>query len=200
MLKNAGMPGIKTMSRDHPHGLLLPENEGNNFLGTDRVLTKDKKVNLAPAPVVAAFDETAEDFFSEEIEQRERIKLIGIRQIKRMNTASSNSEALVREKTNYAYISSEDAERIGLTNGQLADVRSEHGEIRIPVRITNEMMPRTVAIPQCWGHSKADGLSHAAQHPGVNSNLLAGDGLQNVEPLSGMSHLSGILIDIRPAV
>ena len=200
MLKNAGMPGVKTMSRDHPHGLLLPENEGNNFLGTDRVLTKDKKVNLAPAPVVAAFDETAEDFFSEEIEQRERIKLIGIRQIKRMNTASSNSEALVREKTNYAYISSEDAERIGLTNGQLADVRSEHGEIRIPVRITNEMMPRTVAIPQCWGHSKADGLSHAAQHPGVNSNLLAGDGLQNVEPLSGMSHLSGILIDIRPAV
>ena len=60
-------------------------------------------------------------------------------------------------------------------------------------------MPRTVAIPQCWGHAKADGLSHASKHPGVNSNLLAGDGLDHIEKLSGMSHLSGILIDVRKA-
>ena len=61
------------------------------------------------------------------------------------------------------------------------------------------MMPRTIAIPQCWGHAKAEGLSHARAHPGVNSNLLAGDGASNVEPLSGMSHLSGILVELRRA-
>ena len=61
------------------------------------------------------------------------------------------------------------------------------------------MMPRTVAIPQCWGHGKAQGLRHARKHPGVNSNLLAGDGPENIEALSGMSHLSGILIDVRRA-
>ena len=59
------------------------------------------------------------------------------------------------------------------------------------------MMPRTVAIPQCWGHKDAKGLGHAAEHPGVNSNLLAGDGPGNIEKLSGMSHLSGISIDVR---
>mgnify|MGYP002001949596 FL=1 len=74
---------------------------------------------------------------------------------------------------------------------------SAFGRIEIPVRVTDEMMPRTVAIPQCWGHEKADGLSHARQHPGVNSNLLAGDGYENIEKLSGMSHLSGIPVDIR---
>ena len=61
------------------------------------------------------------------------------------------------------------------------------------------MMPGTIAIPQCWGHAKADGLSHARAHPGVNSNLLAGDGAADVEPLSGMSHLSGILVELRAA-
>jgi anaerobic selenocysteine-containing dehydrogenase len=197
MFKKAGLPGIAEMREKHPHGLLLPENRGDNFLGTDRVLTPHKKVDLAPTPLVEAFEATAEPFYAEELANRERIKLIGMRQIKRMNTASSNSTALVRESTNHAWLSPEDAATIGVSNGETVEVESEHGRIRIPVRISDEMMPRTVAIPQCWGHAKADGLSHAAKHPGVNSNLLAGDGPEHIEALSGMSHLSGILIDVR---
>ncbi|MEZ4292076.1 MAG: molybdopterin-dependent oxidoreductase [Myxococcota bacterium] len=199
MLKKAGLPGTKEMAEKHPHGLLLPEYQGGDFLGTKRVLRPDNKVVLAPPPVVDAFEETAERFFREEIENRDRMKLIGIRQIKRMNTASSNSEALVRDTTNYAFVSPEDAARIGVASGDEVEVESAHGRIRIPVRVTDEMMPRTVAIPQCWGHAKADGLSHASKHPGVNSNLLAGDGPEHIEALSGMSHLSGILIDVRRA-
>jgi anaerobic selenocysteine-containing dehydrogenase len=199
MLKGAGLPGTKEMSKSHPHGLLLPENKGGDFLGTERVMLPDNKVALAPAPILSAFEETAERFYREEVENRDRMKLIGMRQIKRMNSASSNSESLVREKTNYAYLNPEDAARIGVENGDSVDVESAHGRIRIPVRVSAEMMPRTVAIPQCWGHAKADGLSHAAQHPGVNSNLLAGDGPEHIEALSGMSHLSGILIDVHRA-
>ena len=146
---------------------------------------------------VAAFDEQVETLFEDERNNADRIKLIGIRQMRRMNTSSSNSPNLVREATNYAYLSVEDAERIGVVNDDIVEVESESGKIEIPVRVTTEMMPRTVAIPQCWGHKNARGLQHAAQHPGVNSNLLAGDGADNVERLSGMSHLSGILIDVR---
>jgi formate dehydrogenase len=62
--------------------------------------------------------------------------------------------------------------------------------------VTRELMPRTIAIPQCWGHGEADGLRHAQKHPGVNVNLLTGDGPENIERLSGMSHLSGILVDV----
>lgn len=199
MFKKAGLPGIAEMRTKHPHGLLLPENEGGNFLGTNRVLTSHKKVDLAPAPIVDAFEATAERYFAEELAQRDRLKLIGMRQLKRMNTASSNSAALVRDTTNYAYLHPEDAARIGVANGEPVEVESAHGRIRIPVRVSDEMMPRTVAIPQCWGHAKAEGLSHAAKHPGVNSNLLAGDGPAHIEALSGMSHLSGILIDVRRA-
>lgn len=199
MFKQAGLPGIREMAEKHPHGLLLPENEGGNFLGTDRVLTPHRKVDLAPEPIVAAFEATAERFYAEELANRERLKLIGMRQLKRMNTASSNSAPLVRETTNYAYLHPEDAARIGVANGDPVAVESDHGRIRIPVRVSDEMMPRTVAIPQCWGHAKAEGLSHAKTHPGVNSNLLAPDGPESIERLSGMSHLSGILIDVRRA-
>ena len=66
-------------------------------------------------------------------------------------------------------------------------------------RVTSEMMPLTIAIPQCWGHAKAEGLPHAQRHPGVNSNLLAPDGYDSIEKLSGMSHLAGLLVDVRRA-
>ncbi|MFK7894582.1 MAG: molybdopterin-dependent oxidoreductase [Myxococcota bacterium] len=197
MLKGGKLPGRKEMVAKHPHGILLPENPGENFLGTERVLTKDRKVDLAPAAYVADFAGRVEGLFEEEKKNADRIKLIGIRQMKRMNTSSANSPELVKETTNYAYLSVEDADRIGVTNDELVEVESAFGKIEIPVRVTSEMMPRTIAIPQCWGHKKAEGLRHAAEHPGVNSNLLAGDGRENVEALSGMSHLSGILIDVR---
>jgi len=197
MLKGGGLPGRKEMVSRHPHGILLAENGGGNFLGTERVLTKDGKVDLAPAAYLSTFMETLDELFEHEKLNADRIKLVGIRQMKRMNTSSANSPGLVRETTNYAYVSQEDADRIGVTNDDLVEVRSRFGRTEIPVCVTDEMMPRTIAIPQCWGHKKAGGLKHAAEHPGVNSNLLAGDGPDNIEKLSGMSHLSGILIDVQ---
>ena len=65
------------------------------------------------------------------------------------------------------------------------------------MRVTDSVMPRTVALPHGWGHAAARGLSLAREHAGVNSNLLAGDGVLNTEALSGMSHLSGIEVSVR---
>ncbi|MEZ4215325.1 MAG: molybdopterin-dependent oxidoreductase [Myxococcota bacterium] len=199
MFKQAGLPSRRKMTREHPHGMLLAAPRGGDFLGTDRVLTKDGRVDLAPGEIVAAFGATAEALHAEEVANAQRFKLVGKREMRRMNTASSNSPRLVTEATNYAYVSPQDAERLGLASGDRAVVSNEHGAIEIPVRVTDEMMPLTIAIPQCWGHAKADGLRHAQQHPGVNVNVLAGDGPAHIERLSSMSHLSGILVDVRRA-
>jgi anaerobic selenocysteine-containing dehydrogenase len=199
MLRKGGLPGRKKMAREHPHGILLPEQEGGDFLGTERVLTPDGLVDLAPAEILERFTKSADALYEVERSNASRIKLIGKREMRRLNTSSSNSSALVREKTNYAYLSIEDATRLGVVNDDLLEVASAHGSVRIPARVTDDLMPRTIAIPQCWGHAKAEGLPHASRHPGVNSNWLAGDGPENIEPLSGMSHLSGILVDVRKA-
>jgi len=50
-----------------------------------------------------------------------------------------------------------------------------------------------------WGHQHARGLSVARVLAGANVNLLASDGPDSVERLSGMAHLSGIPVTLRPA-
>lgn len=199
MLRKGGLPGRRKMAREHPHGILLPEHHGGDFLGTDRVLTSDGRVALAPREIVEHFEKTADALHADELANKDRVKLVGKRELKRMNTSSANCDALVDETTNYAYLSPDDAARIGVRSGDLVEVSSAYGRVRIPARVSDEMMPRTVAIPQCWGHARAEGLPHARRHPGVNSNYLAGDGPETIEPLSGMSHLSGILVELRKA-
>jgi formate dehydrogenase len=197
MLKKGGLPGGKKMVANHPHGMLLPDNDGENFLGTDRVLTEDGKVDLAPAEILRSFEDAAERLYCDEQANAERFKLISRRELSRINASSCNSASLVRETTNYVYMHPDDALQLGVKNDDIVQIESAFGRIEIPTRVTDEMMPRTIAIPPCWGHAKADGLRHAQKHPGVNSNLLAGDGPENIERLSGMSHLSGILVDVR---
>ncbi len=197
MLKQAKMPGLKSMINDHPNGILLDENDGDNFLGTERVLTPDHLVDLAPKDFVETFNEKVEALYEEELSNRNKLKLIGKREIRRMNSGSANCASLVKVPTNFAYINPEDATRIGVSDNDYVHVVSQFGDIHIPTKISDEMMLGTVAIPQCWGHSKADGLKHAQKNPGVNSNYLAPDGYNSVEKLSGMSHLSGILVEIE---
>ena len=198
-LAAGGVPSSAELVRDHPHGLLIDHDPAGTFLGTERVLTGHGLVDLAPAAIVDAFCERADDLYRRELADRGRMKLIGKREMNRINTSSANAPGLVRERTNYAYLHPADAERIGVRGGELVSVASEFGRVVIPVRVSDEIMPRTVAIPQCWGHADADGLSHARDHPGVNSNLLAGDGPHNVEKLSGMAHLSGIVVVVSAA-
>jgi formate dehydrogenase len=60
-------------------------------------------------------------------------------------------------------------------------------------------MPGTVAVPHGWGHQHARGLSVARKTRGVNVNLLAADGPDRLERVSGMAHLTGIPVEVRPA-
>jgi formate dehydrogenase len=45
----------------------------------------------------------------------------------------------------------------------------------------------------------AKGLSVASRTRGVNVNLLAADGPERIERISGMAHLTGIPVDVRRA-
>jgi formate dehydrogenase len=60
-------------------------------------------------------------------------------------------------------------------------------------------MPGTVALPHGWGHQHANGLSVASRTKGVNVNILAADGPDNLEPISGMAHLTGIPVEVKKA-
>jgi hypothetical protein len=59
-------------------------------------------------------------------------------------------------------------------------------------------MPGTVALPHGWGHQDSQ-MGVASATTGVNVNLLAADGPDKLEKVSGMAHLTGFLVDVKPA-
>jgi anaerobic selenocysteine-containing dehydrogenase len=125
--------------------------------------------------------------------------LIGRRQLRSNNSWMHNLEPLVKGKDRCTmHVHPADAERLGLADGGQAHVRSRVGEIDAPVEVTDAIMPGVISIPHGWGHSTPGArMSVAAQHAGVNTNLLA-DELE-IEPLSGNAILSGIPVEVGPA-
>ena len=100
--------------------------------------------------------------------------------------------------TNYLYMHPRDMEVRGLTEGEMVDVRTTTAAVRVPVRALADLMPGTAALPHGWGHQRA-GQTVARETRGVNVNLLAADGPEELERVSGMARLTGIPIEVQRA-
>ncbi len=181
------------------HGEFRPDHRENDFLGS-RVPTDDGLVHLAPQPLVEQAQKLERDFGAE-LETLGSLKLITKRAQSSHNSWTHNLEDFVRADrgTNHLYMHPSDAAERSLGEGDLADVSSATATVRVPVRLLSELMPGTVALPHGWGHQRARGLSVASKTSGVNANLLAADGPERLEQVSGMAQLTGIVVDVVPA-
>lgn len=184
--------------REEPHGRLLAPHAGGDFLGK-RVVTGDGLVQLAPGDLVVAARELDADFEAER-ERRGQLKLISKREPHSHNSWMHNHPKLVEGKrsTNYLYMNPTDGERLGIESDATVEVKSSVASVRLPVRLTDDMMIGAVALPHGWGHREADGLRVASQTTGVNVNLLAADGPDALEYFSGMAKLNGIWVEVQP--
>lgn len=182
----------------HRHGRLTQDHAGRDFLGS-RCVTPDGRLQLAP-PVLMAQTQTLEAEFARECAD-DRLKLITRRAVTTHNSWTHNFEDFVSggRDTNFLYVHPHDAARLGLSEGSYADVATDTATVRVPVALLDDLMPGTVALPHGWGHQHAAGLSVASRTRGVNVNLLAADGVDSIDCVSGMSHLTGIPVEIRPA-
>ena len=90
----------------------------------------------------------------------------------------------------------EDAERLGIEDGGLALLASKSGELRVPVRVTDEVMPGVVALPHGWGHRGGWQVANAAG--GVNVNQLMSSAPEDLERLAGMAFLNGVPVRVEP--
>ncbi|MGH7785783.1 MAG: molybdopterin-containing oxidoreductase family protein, partial [Candidatus Binatia bacterium] len=182
-----------------PHGVARPDHTGEDFLG-QRVVTTDGRVHLAPPALLEQARKLDADF-AREGAQADRLKLITRRHVSTHNSWTHNDPEFISggRHTNYLYVHPDDAARAGLHDGDLADVSSNTATVRVPIRLLDDLMPGTVALPHGWGHQHASGLSVASKTAGVNVNLLAADGPGELERVSGMAHLTGIVVDVRPA-
>jgi anaerobic selenocysteine-containing dehydrogenase len=185
-------PDGLTLARleESPHGIDLGPLEPRL---PEMLRTPSGKVELAPEPIVADMDRLRAAMARE---RNGGLVLIGRRQLRSNNSWMHNLPALVKGKESCTlHVHPDDAVRLGLTDGGLALLRSATGSLEAPVEVTDGIMPGVVSIPHGWGHD-AGGvrMSVAAEHAGVNSNVLADESM--VEPLSGNAVLNGIPVEV----
>ncbi|MDJ0867557.1 MAG: molybdopterin-dependent oxidoreductase [Myxococcota bacterium] len=198
LLRLTGNGSFARLERE-PHGRRLADHQPGSFLGA-RVSHEDGRIALAPA-VLLERARTLDADYAAEREGADRLKLITRRHVKTHNSWTHNHPDFVSgtRHTNHLYMHPDDAASRGLGDGDLADVSSATATVRIPVSLLPDLQPGTCAMPHGWGHQVAPGLGVASKTGGVNVNLLAADGPEAVEPVSGMAHLTGIYVEVRPA-
>ena len=162
----------------------------------DALRTPSGKIELAPAEIVADIPRLEAELGESHVNGQ--MVLIGRRQLRSNNSWMHNLPALVKGKDRCTVqVHPDDAERLGLADGGSARVSSSSGELVVPVEVTDEIMPGVVSIPHGWGHDAAGNrMAVAAEHAGVNSNLLAP---VDVDAVSGNAVLNGIPVEVTAA-
>jgi formate dehydrogenase len=198
LLRLCRQAGLKKLLKN-PHGVLRKDHKEQDFL-SKRVYTDDKKVKLAPEGFLNSGKDLIQ-LFDEELKRKDTFRLIIKRSVRTHNSWTHNTDRMIKGtgNTNYAYLHPTDAADLNLKEGDLADVSTKYGTIRIPVKLSDALMPGAVAIPHGWGHQHAKGMNIANKTKGVNVNILAGTGEESIDPLSGMSRLTAIDIKIEAA-
>ncbi len=177
----------------HPHGrdfgALVPRIP-------EILRTPTGRVELAPDVFVDDLDRLADAI--PELTERD-VVLVGRRHLRSNNSWMHNINVLVKGAPRCTLqVHPDDADALGLTDGGAVRITSRVGEVVAPVEVTDAIRPGVVSLPHGWGHDLPGAkMRVAAEHAGVNSNVLADD--RALDPLSGTSVLNGIPVELQPA-
>ena len=135
--------------------------------------TKDKKVNLY-------IEELLEDWLlalPEDLERQERIEkeypfnlIAGERRTYNANAIIRSYEWAKSDKAGHLKIHPSDAERLELEEGDTIELKSETGQVKIVVTITDEVKPGVLSMPH--GHGMDYGEGRDYKEVGAMPNIL----------------------------
>jgi anaerobic selenocysteine-containing dehydrogenase len=168
---------------------------------------------LQGSPVAAGFDACPEAlhdtltraepiFDALACEPTQQFKLITRRTNTMLNSGFHNVKALKQLKgarSNPLYMNPADAEHLGLADGQTVIVRNEYGEVVTGLTLDEALRTGVVAMSHGFGNAKTAGMPVAQASPGVNVNILSPTGPGSFDPVSAMSQLTGIAVEVVPA-
>ncbi|OUS25323.1 dehydrogenase [Gammaproteobacteria bacterium 45_16_T64] len=179
---------LRTLKK-HPHGIDLGPLKSSL---PQRLATLNHQINLVPKLFLKDVSRLQERLASKPPSRTpETFLMIGRRHVRSNNSWLHNSYRLVKGKNRCtALIHPGDAKRLNIRNGDMIIVSSKTGEIRLPVEVTENIMPSVISIPHGWGHSrKGSQLAVASEHPGVSINDITDEKL--IDELTGAAALSG---------
>ena len=175
----------------HPHGIDLGPLRPRL---PQPLKTRSGTVELLPDPIAA-------DLPRLRAALRERpggLVLVGRRHLRSNNSWMHNVPALTGGSNRCTlHLHPEDAERLGVRDGEPVRVKGAGGELTAPAEITDGVRPGVVSLPHGWGHDRPGTRTrHAAADPGVNVNQLLDGSL--LDPLSGNAVLNGVPVEVAP--
>ena len=175
----------------HPHGIDLGPLQPRM---PDALRQPDGMIDVAPEALLADMATRMAPTLDEAVD--DGLLLIGRRHLRSNNSWMHNVEVLVKGKPRCTLqVHPDDAAARGLADGDQAEIRSRTGALVAPVEITDSVMAGVVSLPHGWGHDLSGArLSVAAEHAGVNSNVLADTDL--FDPVSGTAVLNGIPVEV----
>jgi anaerobic selenocysteine-containing dehydrogenase len=180
--------------RRHPHGIVTEAHIATGVL-RDKVRHPDKRVHLDAPAILGELRRLAT---ANGHDPDRPLRLIGLRELRSHNSWMHNAKLLMRGgRTHALRVHPDDGEACGLSDGERARVASKSGAVEVPILITEDMTPGTVALPHGWGHRGGWSVANAAG--GVNVNLLSSSAPEDLEPLAGMAFLNGIPVSLAPA-
>ena len=175
---------------------VLPPAPLGSFLDT---MTADGTLDAAPAMLEPARRRAVEQFEELTSEAPGQLKLITRRTSHTINSAMQNVARLKEAAPdNPLYLSPVDAERLSIADGEPVRVSNRYGEVEAAARIDPSLRPGVVAMTHGFGNAATTGMAVARRHPGVNVNALSPVGPGTFDPVSTMSHLTGIPVEVAP--
>ena len=179
--------------RAAPHGLDLGALQPGRI--ASRIATPDGLIDLAPADFVRE----ALTRLLAETDRRTNgdLVLIGRRDLRSNNSWLHNTPRLAKGRDRCTLlVHPDDAAPRRLATGDVAEVASEAGSVRVPVEVTDAVRPGVVSLPHGWGHDR-DGvrLRVARNHGGASVNDVTSE--RHLDTLSGNAAFNGLPVTVR---
>ena len=194
-----GLSVARLAARDRGVAVLDPGEPGD-FM-TERLMTPERRIDCSPALLVDAMASCDAAFEDMRGESPGQLRLITRRTRNTLNSAMANIAVLKGRgaSENPIWMNPDDAAARGLAEGDNALLSSGAGSVSARVRLDPALRDGVVAMTHGFGFAANPGMPTAQAHPGVNVNELSAVGPGSFDPLSGMSQLTGIPVEVHAA-
>ncbi len=175
---------------------VLAPSEPGTFL--DR-MTTDGTLDGNPAMLEPARHRAVELFAELAAEPADQLKLITRRTSHTINSAMQNVERLKKGigADNPLFLAPADAERLAVLDGAKVRVSNAYGELEATAKVDPSLRSGVVAMTHGFGNAGTTGMPVAQRFAGVNVNVLTPTGPGTFDPVSTMSQLTGIPVDVE---
>jgi anaerobic selenocysteine-containing dehydrogenase len=191
-LRRGGLT-FRRLTERHPHGVVVAPHIQTGVL--DEVVAYNRgRVRLEHEDIAAEIIDLSRRNAPVDFPMR----VISMREPRSENSWMHNAPLLMRgNRIHRALMHLDDAAARRIGEGDTIAVRSPYGQIALPVSLTADIVPGTIAVPHGWGHKGTGGWKLANRAGGANVNQLMSSDPADVEALAGMSWLTGVPVEVE---